>query len=286
MSKSGNTTERAAEVEPEEEKNAPEEDEADDENASREAAPEEPQNLENAEEVHQSERDKGNEEYEQGKYEDALKSWGRSLMSVEYILNKGYYNTKPDELEEVHRMEVRLCLNMAQGNLKTGDHEAAIKYADRALKREPMNSKGLYRKATALLKQLQYREAIAVLERLLQHEPEGKAARELLSVAKRKAAISSRTAKRVSKQMMSALGSQKDDRVPLTEREQLVRNLKDIPMQTRRGISSLQDLLRRWRRRCCSLCSKRKVAQRPKEATVPPIRSVLDSSDEEESKED
>lgn len=159
-----------------------------------------------AEAIKQKELDKGKDEYNKGNYAEALKAWSRSMMSVKYILDKGLYSHNKAQLQEVHDMELRLNVNMAQAYLKTGEWSNAVTYADKALVRDPDSTKALYRKASALMQLLSFVEAAAVLERLLEVEPESAAAKAMLAEARRNEELSTRRARRMSRRMFSQEG--------------------------------------------------------------------------------
>merc|ERR1719210_2258729 len=151
--------------------------------------------LESAEGAQKTDKDKGNEEYQKGNYEEAVKAWNRSLTSVKYIIDKQFYDHNKEQLQEVHAMELRLCLNMAQGYLKTRDWANAITHADKALSRDANNAKALYRKASALMQMLSFNEAAAVLEKLMEVEPKNAAAKSMHAEARRNEQRSERKAK-------------------------------------------------------------------------------------------
>lgn len=228
---------------------------ADEVEDGREAGQEPKVGLEDAECQQKNEKDKGNEEYEKGNYEEAVKAWARSLQSVRYILNKGFYQHSEEQQKEVHGMEIRLCLNMAQGYLKTKDWNNAVSHADKVLELDPSNSKALYRKASALMQLLSFKEAAAVLEKLLQVEPGNKAAKNLLNEARRKAEVGERKAKKMSQKMLS--GIERDPRVPPTQREALVEFLRSTIFGTLNFVRSLP-------KQCRDLCSFASARRRGK----------------------
>lgn len=217
---------------------------------------------EGAEDQRRDEKDAGNEAYARGDFEEAVKAWGRSLSSVKYILNKGLYAEKPQQQQEVEAMELRLCLNLAQGYLKTGDWANAVSSADKVLAKDAAHPKALYRKASALVQQQSFREATAVLERLLEVEPQNAAALSMAAEARRSAQLSDRKAKRVSQKMFAALAEDRDPRVPPSRREALLaaaraalagalRFLRELPQRCRElaspgGARALLASLRRW----------------------------------------
>lgn len=187
--------------------------------------------------------DKGNEEYAKGNYEEACKSWSRSLQSAKYILDKGLYKDNEEQLKEVYAIQLRLRLNMAQGNLKMGNLRDAVKYADQALEHDPVSTKALYRKASALNQLSRYGEAIAVLETLRKLEPENPAAKSLLAESRRSAALSDRKAKRTAKKMFSLVSSERDPRVPPSRKEVLIELLQTAPRDAWQFLLGLPEYL-------------------------------------------
>lgn len=187
-----------------------------------------PASAEQAADEQKNEKDKGNVEYQQGNYDAAVKAWGRSLSSVKYILEKGVYKDKQQELEEVYAMELRLNLNIAQGYMKLEEWNNVVTHADKALARDGQNAKALYRKAYALVQLLSFDEACAVLERLLRVEPQNAAAKKMLAEAQRNLQVSERRAKKMSQKMFNVVRNERDPRSK-SWREALWHALRSIP---------------------------------------------------------
>jgi len=224
------------------------------------------ENLKSAEQEKEKEKDKGNEAYAKGDYEDAVKAWTRSLQSVKYILDKKLYEGegKEDQQEEVFKMELRLCLNLAQGNLKLGEWNKAIEMADRALARDAKNGKALYRKACALEKLLSFSEAISVLEILLREDPNNAAARSMLQECRRHAERGERKAKKMSQKMFSVMGGERDPRRPPTQSEALFEMITTLPREALTVAWGLPQTLRDLRASLIAECKGRwrRLAQR------------------------
>jgi len=209
--------------------------------------------LEDAESEQKDSKDKGNEEYEKGDFDAAVKAWKRSLQSVKYIQKKGFYDQKPEQQQEVQAMEIRLCLNIAQGYLKTKDWASAEEHADKVLGFEPANPKALYRKASAMMQMYNYSEVITVLEKLLQVEPDNKAAKDMMAKAQRSKEVSDRKAKKMSQRMFSNI--ERDPRVPPTQREALVEFVRTT-------WSNALGFVLRFPQLCQELLSPRRAQQR------------------------
>lgn len=198
---------------------------------------------EHAEGLQKQEADKGKEEYQKGNYEEAVKSWSRSLMSVRYILDKGMYANNEEQLQEVYRMELRLNLNMAQALLKMKDWYQVVDYSNKVLAKDPNNPKALYRKASALLGKAEFTEARKVAEHLLTCEtPPNPEAKKLLANISRDEQVHSRKAKKVSQRMLA--GMDRDPRVPPTTREWAMEFALWLPVEAARTVRGIPQTLR------------------------------------------
>jgi len=199
--------------------------------------------------------EKGKEEYNKGNYEEALKSWQRSLKSVRYIVDKGLYRDKPDQLAEVDQMEMKLWLNMSQGYLKVRDWTQAVEFSDKVIGREPGNSKALYRKAQALYELNRFTEACETAETLLTLEPENAAAKALLAQMRRGEERYREKAKKLSKKMLS--GMDRDPRSPATQQEQFFDYVFSLPAEVLRCIGAVPSRCKQlWQSLCSQLRAK------------------------------
>lgn len=154
---------------------------------------------------------KGNAEYAAASYKEAVNSWNEACESLAMALDGGHFDESKDRLEELHQMDLRLCLNMAQVHLKLGDWRHAVSFADRALIRDGLNLKALYRKATAQKQLSCFKDASATLEVLLKVEPDNKAALALLAEVRRERQLYERKTKRCSQKMLAEV--ERDPRV-------------------------------------------------------------------------
>lgn len=152
-----------------------------------------------------NELEKGKNQYNAGEYAAAIKSWTASMRSVKYILEKGLYKDKPDQMAEVKAMELKLNINMAQGYMKMEEWNKTVESADKALDLDDKNPKALYRKAYAQMQTMAFTEAQTSLEKLLKEEPENAAAKSLLQEAKHKERKGERESKKLGRQMMSGI---------------------------------------------------------------------------------
>eukprot|EP00927_Polykrikos_kofoidii_P007227 TRINITY_DN12949_c0_g1_i1.p1 TRINITY_DN12949_c0_g1~~TRINITY_DN12949_c0_g1_i1.p1 ORF type:complete len:295 (-),score=67.24 TRINITY_DN12949_c0_g1_i1:172-1056(-) len=206
--------------------------------------------VEEAEGTREKEKDKGNVAYADGKYEEAVQAWNRSLQSVKYILDKDVYKDREEQLDEVYRMELRLCLNMSQGHLKLEEWSKAIVMTDRVLEREPKNTKALYRKASALMQLLSFDEASRVLDDLLIVEPTNAAAKSMLAEARRRAERGERREKRMSQRMFARAAMPRDPRTPPSQFEAILEFLQTAPREALRYVMEIparaRDTIRHW----------------------------------------
>ncbi|CAK9007438.1 unnamed protein product [Durusdinium trenchii] len=95
-------------------------------------------------------------------------------------------------------------------HLKLRDFSKAIEFADNALKRDPTNTRALYRKSMALFETLDFSEAAESLQKLLEIEPGNLAAQDLLQKAKRNQAKGELRAKKMSQKMFGSTPKQVD----------------------------------------------------------------------------
>lgn len=229
--------------------------------------------------------DQGKNEYQKGNYEEAVKAWARSHQSIKYILDKKLYTDKPDQLKEVHDMEITVCNNMAQGSLKTGDWTKAVEYADLALRIEPNNAKALWRKASAHKALLSFDEAIAVLEKLLQVEPANAAAKALLAEVRQLNEKSNRKLKRMSEKVWRTID--RDPRVPPTQREQLGDWVRNAPARARELFRESLEWCQEFPARCRELPRRLlRAAWTRLSASIPFFSSAAKPAEDDNKKKD
>jgi tetratricopeptide (TPR) repeat protein len=220
----------------------------------------EPEKLNEKVEAQKTEQDnKGKDEYNKGNYEEAIKAWTLSLKSVKYMLDKGCYKDKPDQLAEVYQIQCRLNLNMAQGSLKIRDWRNAIEYADKVLEYDANSIKALYRKAEALIGLGDLKLAISILDILLKIEPENAAAKQLKAKTQRSLAESDRRASKAAKKMFASL--EKDPRIPATGLEQLTEQVRNAPLEAKRYVSELLESA--WEALMDAIYAAKNTALRP-----------------------
>eukprot|EP00929_Paragymnodinium_shiwhaense_P034543 TRINITY_DN18783_c0_g2_i1.p1 TRINITY_DN18783_c0_g2~~TRINITY_DN18783_c0_g2_i1.p1 ORF type:complete len:286 (-),score=91.36 TRINITY_DN18783_c0_g2_i1:102-959(-) len=224
---------------------------ADEDSESEEAG------LQGAEEAKEKAKDKGNEEYAKGNYDAAVKAWSRSLQSVKYILDKQFYADGSDQLQEVYAMELRLCLNLSQGHLKLSEWGKAVEMADKALERDVKHSKALYRKATALIQLLSFREAESVVEELLLVEPSNAEAKRMLAEVRRSAQKGQKREKKMAEKMFASSGLEPDPRTPPGAFTTLFDFVTSVPSEVLATVFTFRDSLRdMWRSYYCQCKSE------------------------------
>lgn len=89
-----------------------------------------------------SKRERGNFLYRRSEYSLALNSYTKGLSIVDP--EKGY-SDKPEVLQQLLELRVKLLCNTAACQNKLSAHDAAIKSCEEALKLQPNNTKALYR---------------------------------------------------------------------------------------------------------------------------------------------
>jgi len=98
-----------------------------------------------------TERRKGNEHYQARRFADALHHYDRARSIVEYV--QGMSASDQDEL---NRNRVAVYLNIAALCMATQDYCRAVHWCGEALQLEPLNFRGLLRRAKANLLSHEY----------------------------------------------------------------------------------------------------------------------------------
>lgn len=124
---------------------------------------------------------------------------------------------KVDEKEK-HSILLAGHLNLAMVHLKLEQYTDVVKNCDSALEIDPTNCKGLFRRGSAYSGLKEFEKAIADIERLLEIEPENKAAKNQLIIARHGLKIEKEKEKALFKNMISKyLASSSDDKPPSYE---------------------------------------------------------------------
>jgi len=100
-------------------------------------------------------------------------------------------HTNPTEEELKTKVDAILVagwLNCALVNMKQNETAECIKHCDKVLEKQPNNVKALYRKAQALQQRKDFEEAIVIYNKIVEIEPENKAAPQQILVCKHQVA--------------------------------------------------------------------------------------------------
>lgn len=143
--------------------------------------------------------------YKVGNYERAVDYWNMARGTMKHILDKKCFEGDPAKVEEVRGLETTLWLNLAQAHLKNNEFHQALGFCEKALAREPENSKALYRKASAHLMGNNFRQAKHAIEQLLKVEPENAGAKQLVLEVERKEKASNLNSKKAARKMFAGM---------------------------------------------------------------------------------
>jgi tetratricopeptide (TPR) repeat protein len=112
-------------------------------------------------------KERGNAAFKAGRFDRAVKMWGRAMQAIEYD------NSFDKESRRDTRGVKRSCnLNLAAAHLKAGRPVDARKAADKVLEDDGFNLKALYRRAQAYMATSDFLEAEMDLRKGLGQEPD------------------------------------------------------------------------------------------------------------------
>lgn len=136
-----------------------------------------------AEKLEQSEnlKNKGTNYFKAGNYKRAIAYYEKI---VEHL--KDEEKLKDDEAEGRNQLLLAAHLNIAMCHLKLQDDIEACHSCDSALKVDPKNEKGLFRRGTANLNLHNYEDAVADFKVVLELDPQNKAAKNQMAIASHK----------------------------------------------------------------------------------------------------
>jgi FKBP-type peptidyl-prolyl cis-trans isomerase len=139
--------------------------------------------MDTAEKLEQSEisKNKGTDYFKAGKYAIAKKYYTRI---VDYL--KSEDALKDDEAENRRNLLLAAHLNLAMCHLKQSEDIEACHACEEALKLDPKNEKGLFRRGTANLNLQNFDEAIKDFNAVLEVDPNNKAAKNQLVITTHK----------------------------------------------------------------------------------------------------
>ncbi|CAD5223799.1 unnamed protein product [Bursaphelenchus okinawaensis] len=125
-------------------------------------------------------KDKGTKFLKLDKLHLALNKYEAIVTILEHV------NPTEDKLkEDLEAVLIAACLNCALVNVKQNLTAEAIKYCDKVLAKNPDHVKALYRKAQALQQRTELEEAMKIYNRVIELEPENKAAAQQILVCKK-----------------------------------------------------------------------------------------------------
>ncbi|KAM4699221.1 peptidyl-prolyl cis-trans isomerase FKBP5 isoform 1-T2 [Discoglossus pictus] len=127
-------------------------------------------------------KEKGTTYFKSGKYPQAVIQYGKivSWLEVEYGLSE-------EESREARRFLLAAFLNLAMCYIRLREYGKASECCEKALALDPLNEKGLYRRGEARLLMNEFELAQSDFQRVLQVNPQNKAARTQMVVCQRKA---------------------------------------------------------------------------------------------------
>jgi len=149
--------------------------------------------------VAQVHKEKGDNAFRAGDWKGALQSYHLALMYLagldkrglpfSAILKDNSGPSEPDEAKTLTQVDVLMetvRLNMAACHLKTDNFKRALYYSDEVLKKNPTNTKALFRKAKSLSGTGYTEKAIKILEDLVAKNPDDSAFKTELTVVREK----------------------------------------------------------------------------------------------------
>lgn len=113
-----------------------------------------------------TERQEGNDLFQDGKYKSALTKYIRGLRILE-----GAHMRNQEEEDQMKHVHVKLCLNIALCSSKLKTPERVISYCNRVLEVQPKHPKALYRKGMALMELQDFKGAHRFLSKAQQQHP-------------------------------------------------------------------------------------------------------------------
>jgi tetratricopeptide (TPR) repeat protein len=139
--------------------------------------------MDTAEKLEQSEisKNKGTDHFKAAKFHLAKKYYTKI---VDILKNED--SLKGDEADKKNALLLAAHLNLAMCHLKQSNDVDAIQSCDEALKVDPKNEKGLFRRGTANLNLQNFDEALHDFKAVLEVDPENKAAKNQIVITNHK----------------------------------------------------------------------------------------------------
>merc|ERR1712226_1308262 len=132
----------------------------------------------------EAKRSRGNYHYTRGEYSQAIQQYARGL---EFLSLEDAAEPTPEELAELNEIKLKCFNNKGQCQLKIAAWDACISSCDEVLRIDKDNVKALYRKSLALAEKGELDNAIDILKKAAEIEPDNKqVARELSNLTNRR----------------------------------------------------------------------------------------------------
>lgn len=159
--------------------------------------------MNNTEKMNQSEmyKDKGNKYYKKREYELALKFYERMLDFIEYDLCM-----EGEEEHRRHRIMVVGYLNKAQVCLNLGKNLEARRVCEKVIDFDNRNVKAYFRRGQSFVNTKDWGQALADFEKVVELDPDNKAARNHILICKQRIKEQSSGDKDLAQKMMSGIG--------------------------------------------------------------------------------
>ncbi|KAJ3428946.1 fk506-binding protein [Anaeramoeba flamelloides] len=128
-------------------------------------------------------KDNGNQEFQKNSYSSATSQYQNSLQLIDEIPIE---QLGEEDKNEVNGLKTVLNLNLAMTLIMQNEERQALDHCDQALKIEPNNAKGIYRKAICQGNLIKYDDAIKTLQAGIKFHPNNEAMIEKLKFYKKK----------------------------------------------------------------------------------------------------
>ncbi|CAL2047860.1 CBN-FKB-6 protein [Caenorhabditis brenneri] len=154
-------------------------------------------------------KERGTMYLKKGNYKLAYNKYKRAEEVLEYEKS-----TDPEKIKERDAILNGAYLNLSLVCSKQNENLECIKWCDKVLETKPDNVKALYRKANALLTMGEVRDAIKLFEKIVNVEPDNKAAAQQIITCKNTIREQNEKDKKRFKNLFSKISSYNDDDKP------------------------------------------------------------------------
>ncbi|XP_030845482.1 peptidyl-prolyl cis-trans isomerase FKBP4 isoform X2 [Strongylocentrotus purpuratus] len=143
----------------------------------------EPWEMDIAEKLEQSEvvKAKGTNYFKQGRYQDAIKQWKKIIT----YLDKETI-TEEEQKKKSDAMQLAANLNVAMAAIKAEEFLEAVSHCDKAIEFDAVSVKGYFRRGQAYYHLTEYEKGKVDFLKVLEIEPENKAAKNQLTLSNQK----------------------------------------------------------------------------------------------------